>query len=59
VVGVAVISATQWAAGRWSASDHCFYISDDSSAGTKYGQQAAVGPCVVPTMLLANAASWT
>jgi type IV pilus assembly protein PilA len=59
VVGVAVISATQWAAARWSASDHCFYISDDSSVGTRYGQSAATGPCAVPTMALANATVWT
>ena len=27
----------------WSASNICFYISDDSAAGTKYGQAAAAG----------------
>ncbi|HUL84446.1 MAG TPA: type II secretion system protein [Actinomycetota bacterium] len=56
-VGVTVVSATQWAAGRWSASNNCFYISDDSAVGTKYGQ--AAGACVAPTMALAAAASWS
>ena len=56
-VGVAVIGPTQWAAGRWSASDNCFYISDDSAAGTKYGQ--AAGACLAPTMGLAAATSWS
>jgi len=56
-VGVSVVSATQWAAGRWSASNNCFYISDDSAVGTKYGQ--AAGACVAPTMALAAAASWS
>ena len=56
-VGVSVIAATQWAAGRWSASNTCFYISDDSAVGTKYGQVA--GACLAPTMALAAAASWT
>ena len=58
-VGVVPISATQWAAARWSASNFCFYISDDSSVGTKYGQAAAAGVCVAPTMALAAAASWS
>ena len=56
-VGVAVVSATQWAAGRWSASNNCFYISDNSATGTKFGQ--AAGACVAPTMALAAAASWS
>ena len=56
-VGVSVIAATQWAAGRWSASNTCFYISDDSAVGTKYGQVA--GACLAPTMALAAAASWS
>jgi type IV pilus assembly protein PilA len=58
-VGVAVISATQWAAARWSASNFCFYISDDSAAGTRYGQAAATGACAAPTIALASAASWS
>jgi type IV pilus assembly protein PilA len=33
-VGVAAISATQWAAARQSASGICYYISDDSTVGT-------------------------
>ena len=56
-VGVAVLSTTQWAAARWSTSNTCFYISDDSAVGTKYGQ--AAGACVAPTMALAAAASWS
>jgi len=61
-VSVAVISATQWAAARLSASNTCFYISDAASgatAGTHYGQTASGTACVVPTMALAAAASWT
>jgi type IV pilus assembly protein PilA len=56
-VGVVAISATQWAAGRWSASNTCFYISDDSSVGTRYGQ--AAGACLAPTMALAANTAWT
>jgi type IV pilus assembly protein PilA len=56
-VGITVVGATQWAAGRWSASNNCFYISDDSSVGTRYGQ--AAGACVAPTMALAAATVWT
>ncbi|HTG47095.1 MAG TPA: type II secretion system protein [Actinomycetota bacterium] len=56
-VGVAVVSPTQWAAARWSTSDTCFYISDDSNVGTRYGQ--AAGACVVPTLALAATASWS
>ena len=57
-VGILVSpSATDWAAGRNSASGTCFYISDTSSAGTKYGQ--AAGACATPTVGLAAAASWT
>jgi len=58
-VSVAVISATQWAAARLSASGVCFYISDSSAVGTKYGQTASGTACVVPTMALANNASWS
>ena len=53
-VGVAVPAITQWAAARWSASNFCFYISDDAAAGTKYGQAAAAGACVAPIVLVAN-----
>jgi type IV pilus assembly protein PilA len=52
-----VSTATTWGAARWSASNTCFYIWDDVSAGTKYGQ--AAGACVVPTALLAPNSSWT
>ena len=61
-VGIAVapdLSITTWAAARQSASGICYYISDSSTAGTKYGQAAASGVCASPTMALANAASWT
>jgi type IV pilus assembly protein PilA len=58
-VGVAAISATQWAAARQSASGICYYISDDSTAGTKYGQAAAAGVCAAPTMALAANPAWT
>ncbi len=58
-VSVAAISVTQWAAARLSASGTCFYISDSSTAGTKYGQTAPGTACAVPTMALANVASWT
>ena len=54
-VGVAVLSTTQWAAARWSTSNICFYISDDSAAGTRYGQSA--GGCAVPAAQVA--ASWS
>jgi type IV pilus assembly protein PilA len=54
-VGVAVLSTTQWAAARWSTSNTCFYISDDSAAGTRYGQ--AAGACGAPAAQAA--ASWS
>ena len=56
-VGVAVVSPTQWAAARWSTSNNCFYLSDDTNVGTRYGQGA--GACVAPTLALAATASWT
>jgi type IV pilus assembly protein PilA len=56
-VGVVAVSATQWAASRQSASGICFMISDDSSAGTKYGQAAAVGICAAPAVQVGTA--WT
>ena len=46
-----------WAAARYSASGNCFYISDDTAVGTRFGQ--AAGACVAPTLALAAAASWT
>ena len=58
-VSVAVISTSQWAAGRLSASNTCFYISDDSAVGTKYGQTAPGTACAVPTMALAANPAWT
>ena len=58
-VGVAAISATQWAAARLSASGVCFYISDDTAVGTRYGQTASGTACVAPTMALAAATAWT
>ena len=56
-VGVNAISATQWAASRLSASGYCFYISDDTTAGTKYGQSATATACVNPVIQTATA--WT
>ncbi len=44
-----------WGAARYSPSGVCFYISDDSSLGTKYGQLTA--GCVVPTLQVG--AAWT
>jgi len=58
-VGVVAVSATQWAAARQSASGICYYISDDSAVGTRYGQAAAAGVCATPTMALAAATAWT
>ena len=56
-VGIASPAVGQWAGSRYSASATCFYISDDVTVGTRYGQVA--GACVVPTMALANAVAWT
>jgi type IV pilus assembly protein PilA len=39
-VSVAVGSATVWSAARLSAAGDCYYISDDASSGTSYGQTA-------------------
>ena len=59
-VGImAAPTATDWSASRLSASGFCYYISDTSTAGTKYGQAAAAGACAAPTVALANNASWT
>ena len=52
-----VASNTTWGGARWSASNTCFYIWDDVTSGTKYGQ--AAGACVVPTVALAPNGSWT
>ncbi len=56
-VGVNAISATQWAASRLSASGYCFYISDDTTSGTKYGQSATATACVNP--VIQTGAVWT
>jgi type IV pilus assembly protein PilA len=56
-VGVAAISTSEWAAARDSASGTCFYIGEDSTAGTTYGSTAGVA-CVAPTMALAPDPSW-
>ncbi len=53
------LTATSWAAARLSASGICYYISDSSTAGTKYGQAAAAGACAAPTAALANNPAWT
>jgi type IV pilus assembly protein PilA len=58
-VGVSAVSATQWAAARMSASGACYYISDTSTVGTRYGQTAVGTACVSPTMALAATTSWT
>ncbi|HEY6566862.1 MAG TPA: prepilin-type N-terminal cleavage/methylation domain-containing protein [Actinomycetota bacterium] len=59
-VGVmAAPTQTDWAAARQSASGTCFYISDSSTNGTRYGQAAATGACAAPTLALAPNASWT
>jgi type IV pilus assembly protein PilA len=58
-VGVNAMSATQWAAARQSVTGICFYISDDATVGTRYGQAAATGACANPTTTLAAATAWT
>ena len=59
-VGIMVApTATDWSASRLSASGFCYYISDTSAVGTKYGQAAAAGACAAPTVALAPNASWT
>ncbi len=58
-VGITVVSTTQWAAARLSASGFCFYISDDTATGTKYGQAAASGACAAPSLALAATSAWT
>jgi type IV pilus assembly protein PilA len=56
---VGAVADQAWGASRYSASTVCFYISDDTAVGTKYGQTAAGTACVVPTLALANNASWS
>jgi type IV pilus assembly protein PilA len=51
-------TATTWAAARQSASGDCYYISESSATGTKYGQVAGTA-CVTPTVALAPNAAWT
>jgi type IV pilus assembly protein PilA len=64
-VGIAALTSAggganqAFAAARYSASGVCFYISDDSGAGTKYGQTASGTACVAPTLALAASSSWT
>jgi type IV pilus assembly protein PilA len=61
-IGVmAAPTATTWAAARLSASGDCFYISDVTSTGTKYGQATpgTAGTCSAPTTGLAAATAWT
>jgi type IV pilus assembly protein PilA len=64
-VGVAPLTSAggvanqAWGAARFSASTVCFYISDDTAVGTRYGQTAPGTACVVPTLALANTASWS
>ena len=59
-VGVAAVSATQWAAARLSASGYCFYISDDTNTpGTRFGQATTAGACAAPTLALASTQAWT
>ena len=48
-----------WGAARFSASTICFYISDDTAVGTKYGQTAAGTACASPTVADAATTAWT
>jgi type IV pilus assembly protein PilA len=50
------LSDTNWAAARQSQSGDCFYIAEDSAAGTTYGTTAA--DCVTPTAALAPDSAW-
>ena len=52
-------AATDWAAARQSASGFCYDISDNATAGTKYGRPRRTGVCAAPTVALAGAASWS
>jgi type IV pilus assembly protein PilA len=52
-------TATQWAAARLSASGFCFYIADNTTSGTTYGQTAAAAACATPTALTAPNPAWT
>jgi hypothetical protein len=57
-ITTADLTTTTWAADRQSASGDCYYIADDSTAGTTYGQAAGT-VCGAPTMADAGNASWT
>ena len=56
-IGLNAVSATVWAGARLSASGTCFYISDNTAAGTTYGQ--AAGACANPTNVTAASPAWT
>jgi type IV pilus assembly protein PilA len=51
------LSETNWAAARQSQSGDCFYIAEDSAAGTTYGTVADTD-CVTPTAALAPDTAW-
>ena len=59
-VSVVPESATVWAAARLSAAGDCFYIADDASSGTTYGQTTTgtETSCTAASASAANA-SWT
>ncbi len=48
-----------WAASRQSASGACYYISDTSAVGTKYGQTAACRRVRVSDSRTREQPSWT
>ena len=59
-VGIMVTpTSTQWAAARQSASGICFYIADNTTTGTTYGQASTAGVCSAPTNLTATNTAWT
>jgi type IV pilus assembly protein PilA len=51
------LTDTTWAAARQSQSGDCFYIAEDSTAGTTYGT-ATGAACGDPAMADAPDASW-
>jgi type IV pilus assembly protein PilA len=53
----AELSATSWAAARQSQSGTCFYIAENATNGTTYGQTGVA--CVTPTAALAPNPAWT
>jgi hypothetical protein len=57
-IGVEVISSQRWAAARMSASGACFYISDDTAKGTRYGQTPVGQQCKKPSIKMARAKGW-